>query len=253
MAYTLSDARSAVKSQVLWMTRAISFEPLRGLVDGANKVFHLPYVPAASGTVALYDQNGTVIASGYTVNSYDTGQLTFAAAPSDVRYASYTAQAFTDSELDELCVEGFAEMQSRYPRTLFLVESGGATYLSTDSGSVVEPSYGGVVFSANPVQKRLLNLCCRFALLQRLRERSATEDHLFKESGRIASMVIDTVDRPRNLGEALAALSEQIDRALLAAQVNAGDESVDGGLVGGGHSDEYLGVYDWTARDRWYR
>lgn len=251
MSYTLTDAVTALKAQVYWLTRAISFEPLKGLVDGDNKVFHLPYVPAASGTLTIYDPDGATVSSGYTVNSYDTGQITFTTALAETRFASYTAQAFTDTEMSDICTEGFAEMQTRYPRGWYLVSSGGSTYLSTDASTPTEPTVGGVAFNANPVQKKLWHMCNRYALLQRMRERSVVEDHLFKESGRIASMMIDTVQRPKNIAEALADLSKLIDSAVLAAQSNAGDsDSAFGDAVGGAHSDEYLDAYNWWPTSR---
>jgi len=244
--YSISDIVSALKEQVVWLTKRVSHEPLNGLVDGTNKLFHLPYVPAQSGTLTLYDADGSTIdTSGYTVLSYDTGEIQFASAPTDTVYATYVAQALTDNELETFAESGFAEMQKRYPRSLYLVSSGGEKYISTSSTSAVEPKYGGLYLSNNPVQLRLLHLCCRYALYQSLYERSAIEDYQFREAGRLVGAMIDTRMRPENIANMLEHLNVQIDEAVYAAAAQAGDADLFGKFIPGAKSDEYYENYEW--------
>ena len=88
--YTLQTARTELKRILPWLTRTVDMEPLDGLANGTNKVFHLPITPADDATtVSFYDTNGTAVA-GATVSNYDYGSVLFAtgSVPSATVYAS---------------------------------------------------------------------------------------------------------------------------------------------------------------------
>jgi len=248
MPYTISDAVADVLRQVPSLSRAITREPLSGIVDGVNRLFRLPVIPGRSGTLSLHDADGTAVSSGYTVD-YDTGLVSFAAPPTVTHYATYTAMSVSESRLRHFARDGFAEMQRRLPRKIYLVDSGPETYFSSDPTAVVEPVLGGLAFSVNPIQLRLYHLCVRYVILESDYEAAATQSRLVRESGRLASLMVDETRVPDNIAQALQRLDRIIDEAVSAASMQEGGGGF-GDWVPGARSDEHIAAWDWWTGGR---
>ncbi len=245
MSYTLANAVTDLKERVHWLTQRVIKQPIEGLVDGVNTFFLLPHAPASSGTLTLYEVDGSTIASAdYTVD-VDTGEITFNTAPTDTTYSTYTAEAFTSAELLDIVEEGFAKMQAVYPRSWFLFTSGATTYISTSATEDNEPTIGGQLLSANVVQIHFYMLCCRFALNQMIFEDASVHDHQYRESGRVGGMLVDMRKRPESILAVMDRLDKLIDNDKAAAAENAGDTGAYGDFIPGAVSDEHYGAYDW--------
>lgn len=242
--HTLEDTRTNLKGRMLWLTRKIVREPLSGLVDGSNKVFHLPYAPAQDDSVVVYDNAGSTVAtSAYTVDE-EAGSVVFGTAISTAYTADFTFQALTDTALLSLCKEGFDTMQRLYPRDLYLVSSGGSLHISSTTGTVSDPSIGSSTFSASRKQQDLLMICCEEAVVKALIQQSAMEAIDVREG--ITGMRMDRTRRTQALETALGVVQDRIEQAVYAAAEEAGDSTVfEGGVVPGARSDIQIDWFDW--------
>ena len=245
MAYTLEEARTALKGRLLWLANPIVREPLEGLVDGTNKVFHLPYAPAETGSVTVYDNTGAAIATTrYTLGEED-GSLAFNTAFSTAYTASYTYQALTDAKLLTLCYNGFDTMQRKYPRSLYVVSSGSSAYISSTSASVVDPTLGDVTFSNSRIQQSFLATCCEIALLNSLIQRAGLESLDVREG--ITGMRIDRTKRVPVLMSILEEAKARADEEVDIAADEAGDTTsvFEGSITPGAKSDTWIDWFDW--------
>lgn len=246
MAYTLEEARTALKGRLLWLSNLIVREPLEGLVDGANKVFHLPYAPAQTDSVVVYDNSGVAVATtAYTI-SEEGGSVVFSTAISTAYTASYTYQSLTDAKLLTMCYNGFDIMQRMYPRSLYIVSSGSA-YISSTSASVVDPDLGNVNFGDSRIQQGFLATCSEVALLNALIQRAGLEALDIREG--ITGMRIDRTKRVPALMSILdEAKARAIDEADIAAD-EAGDTTsvFEGSITPGAKSDTWTDWFDWYA------
>lgn len=249
MPYSLADVVTDLKLRVSWLSHAITHEPLSGLADGSNKLFYLPVAPGESGSLTVHDASGTVI-SALTVD-YATGLVTFTTAPTDLVYGTYTALAMSDARLTAFIRDGFAEMQKRYLRTLYLIASGPDVVISSDPASAVEPVVGGLAFSVNDVQKRFWHLCTRYVMCEAALEDKALSAKMFRESGRITSLQIDETKMPQNIQAMLTALDASIERAAKAIAEQGGDTAY-GDFIPGARSDEHVEGYDWWVGSKQY-
>ena len=248
MAYSLSTAISELKRSRLWNERALTREPLEGLVDTSNKVFYLAQFPVSSD-VSIYDASGTLISSGsYTVESYETGVVSFDTAPSEGYTASYTAQSLTDTQLTDTVKDGFDKMEQEYNRNYSLVESGDETYISSSSDSVVDPVTGSYTFSTSRLQIRLYQLCCKYELVSALAEFAATYHMRYRES-RTGGVQIDRTKSADQLEARLEGIQADIDKAVPACANQSGDTPW-GAYVPGAKSDTFLDQYDWVTNSR---
>jgi len=250
LSYTLDNAVTDLKKRSQWLTRSIVKQPLVGVVDSSNKLFLLPHAPATSGSLTLYNSTGTAISAATYTADTDTGEVVFDTAPTDVVYASYTAEALTNTQLTNVVTEGFAKMQEVYKRSWYLFTSGATTYISLSSTADSEPTLGGQALSNNVVQKRLYMLCCQYVLERMLYEDAALHDHLFRESGRVGGMLVDMTKRPPNIDAMLERMDGEIVKAAAAAADNAGDTTAFGYFIPGAQSDEYYYGYDWFRNSR---
>lgn len=248
MAYSLSTAVSELKRGMFWNERALTREPLEGLVDSSNKVFYLAHFPVSSGdTLAIYDASDTVISSGsYTVESYETGVVSFTTAPSEKYTASYTAQSLTDTELTNTVKNGFDKMEAEYNRNWYLVSD----QISSSSSSVVDPVTGSYTFSTSRLQVKLYLLCCEYELIK-ARAKYAAAYHMKYRESRTGGVQIDRTQSANQLMSLLAIIQKDIDDAVLAC-ANQSDDTPWGVWIPGGRSDVYDSSFDWYTDSKQY-
>ena len=162
MAYSLEQARTDLKRITPWITSTVSLEPLDGLYDGSNRVFHLPIIPASSDdTLTIYDNQGdTINSANYSVIDYDHGAIRFVASatPSSPRYATYTAQSISNTNLLSIAKAGFDDMEGRYQRHWTTISSGGYNYISSSPLVVTDPVCGLYLFSTSRANKLLFGV-----------------------------------------------------------------------------------------------
>lgn len=252
MAYSTAQAVVDLKRSLFWNEYAIIREPLEGLVDSLNKVFHTPQRPLSSGAgVTVYDSAGDEVSSGsYSIESYEAGTITFNSAPAIRHYVSCTVQTLPDTMLDGVVLDGFDEMEARYNRNWYLTSSAGLTYISSNVTTVVDPVCGALVFSTSRLQIKLYLLCCEYALVKALMKYAAANYFRYRE-GRVAGVMVDRSRNAEQLRLALDVLDRDIADAVIGARNQAGD-SVFGRYVAGAKSDLWLDQYDWwTGGKQW--
>jgi len=243
MAYSLSDAVSELKRGMFWNERALTREPLEGLVDNSNKVFYLANFPvSSSGSLGIYDSSGSAV-TAYTVESYETGVVVFTAAPSEQYTASYTAQALTDAELTNTVRNGFDKMEQSYNRNWFLVASGDDTYISSDSSSVVDPVTGSYTFSTSRLQIALYLACCDYELVK-ARAKYAAAYHMRYRESRTGGVQIDRTKSADQLMGLLEIIQKDIDDIVVVC-ASQSDDTPWGAWIPGGRSDVYDSTFDW--------
>jgi len=74
-AYSLETASTELKRIVPWLTRDVDMEPLDGLVDGVNSLFHLPIVPASSSTAPTFYNQAGATQAGATVLTLPSNEI----------------------------------------------------------------------------------------------------------------------------------------------------------------------------------
>lgn len=245
MAYTLSTAISELKRGMFWNERALTREPLEGLVDASNKVFYLAHFPVSTTGLAIYDASGTLISSGsYTVESYETGVVSFTTAPSEQYTASYTAQSLTDTELTNVVKNGFDKMEAEYNRNWYITSDS----ISSSSSSVVDPVIGSYTFGTSRLQVKLYLLCCEYELVK-ARAKYAAAYHMKYRESRSGGVQIDRTQSADQLMALLKIIQKDIDDAVIACANQAGDYPW-GTYVPGTKSDVFLDVFDFYTDSR---
>lgn len=250
MAYSLNQALVEVKYPLSWLTQPIDMEPLDGLFDGTSRVFHARSTPmSTSDPVALYDYDLAPVSSGsYTVVNYDSGTLAFTVPPAKQVYASYTQQSLTDTFLLGVCREGFADMQSRYPRPLWLVSDGGSTYVSGDPATVTDPIMGAstLPFSQSNIQTGFLTRCCAYSLYRSMQANAALGSMVYREE-RVGGLSVDTSKRSGDLRALVEAMNERANEAMKAVYREENPTGAYGSFVPGAQSDLYKYGYEWWS------
>ena len=245
MAYTLSTAVSELKRSVVWNSRQVTYEPLQGLLDGANTVFFTRLSPIGS-SLTLYDSSGSIAATDYSVLSYETGTIQFDDPPVETIYITYTVQNMTDDELLQVVKEGFDEMERRYPRRWSLVSSNSSIYVSSDQNgdTVTDPTTGPRVFSKSRVQIGFYLLCCQYALTEAL-ELHAAEHYFMYREGRALGVAVDRTRNAEHLRQMKEHLDNKIWQALGAAAYDANDQAFYSDYIQGARSNVYETEFDW--------
>ena len=243
MAYSLSTAISELKRGMFWNERTLTREPLEGLVDGSNKVFYLAYFPvSSSGTLAVYNASGTVISSGsYTIESYETGVVSFTTAPSEGYTASYTTQSLTDTELTNTVKNGFDKMEAEYNRNWYITSDS----ISSSSSSVVDPVTGSYTFSTSRLQVKLYLLCCEYELIK-ARAKYAAAYHVKYRESRTGGVQIDRTQSADQLMALLEIVQKDIEDTVIVCANQSGDTPW-GTYIPGGRSDVYHDMFDYWS------
>jgi hypothetical protein len=248
-AYSLEDARTELKRATPWLTAPVSFGPLEGLADGVNPIFHLPNTPAdPDATLTVHDLSTGSAATGYTVLSYDAGSLRFSSGsiPTETLYASYTAQALSNTKLLDLCRAGFDDMQSRWARPYYLVSDTLETYISDNQATVVDPTCGTTTFGASRVQIDFLLACCEYALVKGLMTDLALKNFAYREE-RLGGLMIDRSRNAAAMQPLLDLADKKAEQKLYAARSAADDTDLFGDFIPGAQSDTYVSGYEWWS------
>ena len=235
----------------------ISRDPLSGVVDGANTVFHTNYFPIlASGSLVVRVGNAVV---GGTAN-YDTGEVTLTAPPATQPVASYTFTPYTNTQILQFLLMGFDEMERRYPRNWQVVDLLGAAateesanlYVADEDGA--EPVIlGDLIFSASRLHIGFLQLCAEYRYYRAVHGLKAMTSYMWRET--VRGMTVDQSKVPLNMKEFLEALEGDLELAATAIDASYHGGEVYGGYVSSPATLGYLGGYEWqtASKDQSYR
>ena len=245
--YCLENAVAGLRNTNPWLLESVDFEPLEGIMDGANRIFRTPHRPLDEASdITVYDQTGTTISSGsYTMVSWDNGVIRFTQGIDEQYYADYSVadQYYSATKLKEIAREGFRNMMSRWSQDWYLVDSGGSTWISSTTPTLTDPPIGAVAFSTCHQAVHVYLLCSEYELASaRLRQASALDvDYREGMSGGVA---VTTHYRAQALQELLDRLDKDINDALTILEEEVSGEGF-GGFVSGAKSDAYERLYEW--------
>lgn len=231
--YSLTDVTNSLL-EAPWMSRALSLQPLEGLVDGVNRIFRVPFAPLASTPVpALY----TLVAGGKstitaTVINYDTGDVLLAVAPTLTPYADYTATMLRPTQLTAMARRGFTEMQTRWLRTIYLYDNNGSFVVSSSETAAVDPLTGNTTFSKSEVQKGFFVKCAELVTLRMLAEDATINAMAYREE-RMGGLLVDTTKRAKDFQEYLKLASDAVKVSEDAARSECGETTDFGEFIPG--------------------
>lgn len=239
-AYTITQAIAALRKRHPWSTQSVQREYLEGLVDGANKIFHLANPPAQTSSVTVYDKNGATVAPSSI--DVDSGLLIFTAAPTDAYTATYTHVGWSDTQMTGICEEGFSLMESLLSRSYYLYSGA----VSSSSSSSVDPVIGSSTFSQLPIQVKFFLDCCDYVWLEAMAREGAYHAMSVREE-RSGGLQIDRSKQATAYDVALQRAKDSLlDMAAIAAE-EAGLSStlIEGQGVPGATSDYRHEVMNW--------
>lgn len=222
--------------------RKISRDPLSGVVDGVNKIYHTNYFPLlSSGSTFVYvganPQAGTV--------DVDTGEITTGSAPGTQPVATYTFTPYTTSQQLSFLIGGLYEMEARWTRGWKLLDAGGGN-ADEDSANLYVDDAGSDPLTGKPLQIGFYMACCRYSYLLALLTGSANTDYEWRET--VRGMSVDKSRRPTNLAAALEAAERAMQAAMEEAQ-NAfyTDGSHLGSFIGSPMTLGYVEGMEWQS------
>ena len=234
-------------------------DPLEGSV-GSNTVFRARYYPISSDPTPVVYTSGSLSADLYTLDR-DSGTVVFDNAPAAQPTMTYKWSNMTDSEVVDVLVNAFDEMESRWPRRFKLVDSDGSAVLYPEDATEVnvvdssgnDPTCGSDTFSTSSVERAFLMACARYRYLAEKMDQAAERDFMYRED---RGITVDKREVPKNLDLALKKADGDVQRALRSAQVGyfATGAGLGVALKQPGTKD-YFTDYEWQtdSRDQDYR
>lgn len=231
--------------------RPISRDPLSGVVDGQNKVFHTNFYPMLT-TGSLVVKAGVNLATGTA--DYGTGEIELDQAPAVQPVATYTFTPYTPTQIAQFLFGGFDEMELRWLRNYRLVDGSGnpasessAAILVVDSDGA-DPPFGSFTFSASRAQIAFLMLCAEYRMYSAEAGNAAINDFSFREQ--LRGMAVDKSQRPKNLEALLARLEKRLALALDIAQSEFFDGSQFGAGINNPITYDYLRNFEWQESSK---
>lgn len=244
-AFSSDDAFAMLLRRNPWMTQRVVQEPVIGLVDGVNTRFNLASPPAVTASATLMRSDGVAVVP--SAIDYDSGAILVSSAPTLSLYASYTHSLLASADAYGLFEEGFALMESMWPRGYFLVATGDVKAISSSMSAVIDPVISTTTFSARVAQTALAVDCMYYVWVQSsLAE--ATYNAIAVREQRASGLQIDRTRQP----DAFKSMIEMAERRLLAslpyAMVDAGVETdlYEGGAIAAIRSN-------WNAVNSWWQ
>lgn len=228
--------------------QTISRDPLSGVVDGSNNLFHTNYFPIlTSGSMGVY-VNGSIVPA---TADYNTGEVTLATAPSYQPRASYTLTPYTSYQILQFLMRGFDEMEGRYNRGWKLVTTTGSAAIETSDAIYIvdsngnDPVTGSTTFSTSRAQIAFFQICCEYAFMSINMRYGARQYYMWRET--VRGMTVDKSMMPKNMDLALARLEKDLLAIMGEAVGEYENDAQYGGAILGPVTLGYLSMYEWQA------
>ena len=221
----------------------ISRDPLSGVIDGVNRIFHTTYHPIlSSGSVLVYE--GVNLVAG--IVDVDTGEVSTGSAPNVQPMATYTFTPYSLTQQLTLLLSGFYKMETEWVRGWRVVDSGGNPADENSDFLYVQDTNGADPLTGVGAQTGFYMACCRWAYLMTRLTGAASTDFDWRET--VRGMAVSKSRRPQNLSAALDMAQKDIDRALQRVEDAAySDGSNLGGFVGGPMTQGYVESLEWQT------
>lgn len=244
-AFSSSDAFAAMLRRNPWMAQRVAQEPIVGLVDGANTRFNLASPPAVTASATFITSAGATVVP--TALDYDSGALLLGSAPTASIYASYTHSLLSSTDAYGLFEEGFALMESTWPRSYYLVATGDVKSISSSASTVVDPVILTSTFSVRVAQTALVADCMFYTWVNSALA-EATYNAMAVREQRASGLQIDRTRQP----DAFKLIVEMAEKRLAASLVNAmTDAGEDDDLYPGGAIAAIKS--NWNGLNSWWQ
>ena len=232
--------------------QSISRDPLSGIVDGLNTVFHTNYAPILSSG-SLVVRLGTTVVGG-TAN-YDTGEVILTTAPQTQPVASYTFTPYTSGQILQFLMSGFDEMERRYPRHWQLVDALGAS-ANEDSAQLLVADEDGLepvvldtmTFSNSRAQVGFFQLCAEYRYYLTIYGLKAQTSYMWRET--VRGMTVDQSKVPANLKGFLEVLESNLADAQASVEAGYYSGTEYGGYVSAPATAGYMGGFEWQTESK---
>ena len=244
-AFSSDDAFAKMLRRNPWMTQRVVQEPIIGLVDGANARFNLASPPAVTASASLITSAGAAVVP--TSIDYDSGALLLGSAPTVSIYASYTHSLLSNTDAYGLFEEGFALMESTWPRTYYLVATGSVKAVSSSVSTVFDPVILTSTFSARVSQTALLADCMFYTWVNSALA-EATYNAIAVREQRASGLQIDRTRQPDAFKSLIEMAEKRLAASFDAAFVDAGVES---DVYGGGAIAAIRS--NWNGLNSWWQ
>lgn len=227
----------------------ISRDPLSGVVDGINTVFHTNYFPIlASGSLVVRVQNSVV--SG--VADYDTGEVTLNTPPLFQPVANYTTTPYTGTQMLQFLMSGFDEMELRYSRGWKLVDGLGDPAIETSAQLYISDRDGAepvildpLTFGLSRTQISFYQLCAEYRYYLAIYGLKAQTAYMWRET--VRGMTVDQSKMPANLKGLIETLEKRLADAQSMAEAGYYDGTNYGAYVSAPATLQYLGGMEWQT------
>jgi len=237
--------------------QSISRDPLSGILDGINTIFHTTYSPIlTSGSLGVYLGNTLVPGTA----DYNTGEITLSTPPTVQPQANYIFTPYTSTQISKFTIQGFLEMESQWTRGWQLLDGSGAwadensTNAYVVDGNGNDPTCGNTFFSNSRIQIAFFLMCCEYRFMKTQFRTAAGTDYMWRES--VRGMTVDKSKRPSNIKLVVDSLREEMMDALKQAQIQfypGGDQF--GGAILNPVTLDYAANYEWQTgakqNDNW--
>jgi hypothetical protein len=266
--FALSAGLAALRRSQFFNEQLEIMQELEGVADGGRRTFRTANKPliwdpsgfwGPASTLVIYDADEREIQTAlYTVLSTKAGAVQFLTPPSLTRspkaplYASYTWGDLDLPTLYGVLLDGFGEMEQRFPRGLRLVALTGATtpipgqtdmaVVDAQGNDPTGPS--GAHFSESVFQMNLLALCAAYRLHRDYMGSQAKSAYGYRESR--MGMEINPAPALKLSADYMKELSAQVGVATERAQEEWWSaQGGMGGAVLNPSSASYDTLFDW--------
>lgn len=249
-----TDGLAALKGILLFRTEKFAYQGMMGITSGSNRVFQAPHHPLLSAETTEIYLDG-VLVEDYTLD-IETGVVRFDDAPEEGAgvEATYYRSDYTDTQLKNILLEAFRQMEMRWPRG-YRVSSSAVTFaeatILSDAAYVVAPAVledpviaGAITFGSSQAQRGLLLSFAELVRLEIEGRQAAITAFSWREDRGTA---VDRSRVPSNIRDMIAMQNDKLYDAMQEAQNEFYTSTTAGGYLTITPSKDYSQNFDWRS------
>lgn len=251
-----TEGLAAMKGQMLFRTEKFSYQGMMGITSGSNRVFQAPHRPLLSiETTTIYVDGAAVDADDYDID-LETGAVRFDEPPAQGYQpeATYYRSDYADGQIKEMLVDGFRQMEMRWPRG-YRLSSGSVSFAEATTASshayvvpvdeVSDPVIAGsVTFSSSQAQRGVLLGLAELSRMEMEGRQAALTAFSWRED---RGMAVDRSRVPDNILGMIRQQEQKVTDALYKAQEEVYGSEPAGGYITITPSSDYTQNYDWRG------
>lgn len=217
--YLLSNCQATLSRSLFVNQHPVVRGPLSG--DPYGRVFRTEMAPLVAGSLtanSLWYADGTSASAIFLSVDEPTGTVLTSASPTQGLLADYSFAEVTDMQLQGICQDGLALLESRWPRG-FRWTSGSLT-----DASGADPTVGnGLTFSTSLAEQALLSRACEVKLAEIFARDAGRHSFLYR--GSFGGILVDKSRQARDQRELLETLRAMLDEEIHAVAASYTDHT----------------------------